>query len=161
MSSPRKPTRSCSDRPSRSTDHAATTSILPRTPRFKSRSAHFSSRPGDRGQLAWNSGRLSRPLAPLTPLSANWSTMTHPFRRPIASVSAWRWLSAVCQVVKARKSAVLDGSFRRGFRYRGSRWPPLIGHRMRPPASGAIIVRFQPVRSPQRLDPDLTLSTRR
>ena len=73
--------RSCNDRPSRSTDHAATTSILPRTTSFKSRS---------------NSGLLSRPLAPLMPSSENSSAMTHPCRRPIASVRAWRWLSTVC-----------------------------------------------------------------
>jgi hypothetical protein len=35
-----------------------------------------------------NSGRLSRPLAPLMPSSGNSSAMIHPCRRPIASVSA-------------------------------------------------------------------------
>ena len=81
LSSPRKPTKSCNDRPSRSTDHAATTSILRRTTAFRSRS---------------NSGRLSRPLAPLMPSSGNSSVIAHPCRRPIASVRAWRWLSTVC-----------------------------------------------------------------
>jgi hypothetical protein len=73
------PTRSCSDRPSLSTDHAATKSILRRVTALQSRS---------------KAGRLSRPLAPLTPLSTNSSTTRHP-RCIAASIRACRWFSTV------------------------------------------------------------------
>ena len=58
----RKLTRCCSDRPSRSTDHAATTSILRLVAAFS------------------NASKFSRPLAPLTPLSAYSTTICHPRR---------------------------------------------------------------------------------
>jgi hypothetical protein len=48
------------------------------------------SRPRKAGGSRSNSGRLSRPLAPLMPSSGNSSTMIHPCRRLIAPVRALR-----------------------------------------------------------------------
>ena len=61
--SPRNPTRSCKDRPRRSTDQAATTSNSRRAIPLHRRS---------------NAGRLSRCLEPLIPSSANVATTSQP-----------------------------------------------------------------------------------